>query len=113
MSRTHLLIPFLLVPFFSFSQNVGQQEKKAAASLAENDFQQALYHLKIIDQKKPGDPEVLTQLGICYYELDMIEQAANCLLSIKTEGPKIPADYYLYVGKIFHARLAFVFSAVL
>ena len=107
MIRIHLLPLFFLIPFFSYSQSVEQHEKKAAGFMEKKDFQQALYHLEIVNHKKSGNPLVLTQLGICYFELDKLAKAEYCLFSINATDQEMPPVYYLYLGKIFHARLLF------
>lgn len=57
---------------------------------------------------KPGDPEVMTKLGICYYNLHQPEQAQRLLEFVKTQNPATrDLDLLYFLARTLHGRQEF------
>jgi tetratricopeptide (TPR) repeat protein len=106
MNRLFLITAFLLSSALSWAQDAGTLKKSGEFLMAEQNYAQALNTLLRAHELKPGDHEVMANIGICYYSVNRLADAETWLLhSVKKK--KAPPDAFLFLGKLNHAELQF------
>ena len=107
MYSKYLLFYFLLFPVFVFCQNTDRAARQADALLERKDYENALHNYQLLLRQKPGDAAILARLGICHFHLNHLSLAEQ-YLSGSVEAPEgAPSVAWLYLGKLYHARLDF------
>lgn len=68
-------------------------------------WQEAMLALSQFQQEKPGDPTVLTKLGICHYHLHDAEKARQYLEYVLNSQPKAAEpELYYYMARTLHGQ---------
>lgn len=87
------------------AQDRAELKKTGSHHLAESNYRQALEAYLQYDLIEPGIPEILANIGICYFHLNQPGEA-QLFLERAVLG-KAPAVAYYYLGKVHHAQLDF------
>jgi WD40 repeat protein len=108
MTRT-LLIIFAFCGFSQtgWTQNAALLKQQADAFFLQKKYEEALPLFLRHEQAKPGDTQVLTRTGICYYHTNQLVLAESLLRQAATLRHSPPPEAFLYLAKIYHARWAF------
>lgn len=93
----------MLLPLVFEAQNPLVLKKQGEKEYAAGHWQAAADALNQYQQQKPGDPAVLTKLGICYYRLRQPEQAKRLLEFVRNQDPlSKDADLHYYYARTLH-----------
>ena len=85
------------------AQNPVALKKQGEKDYAARQWQAAVENLNQYQQLKPGDPGVLTKLGIAYYRLHQPEQAKRLLEFVRNQNPNSKdSDLHFYYARTLH-----------
>lgn len=104
--RLAILLGCLFGPFQNlYAQPKTMPSKAEAARLVANErWAEALQILTDYQAQKPGDVAVLTQLGICYYQLHQPKEAHQYLDYVTTTGGSRDPEAYFYLARLLHSE---------
>ncbi len=89
------------------TQNATVLKQRVTALFSEKQYEESLQLYLQYNELKPGDAESLAHTGICYFETNDLGSAESVLRQAVTNNASLPTDAYLYLAKVYHARLAF------
>lgn len=102
-----LLIFALLSPAL-WAQKAAEWKKNGEKAFANGRWADALALLSQYQQEKPGDPAVLTKLGIVHYHLHQAGKARQFLEYVAKQNPgSQDADLFLYLARTLHGQQEF------
>lgn len=90
------------------AQKVAELKKNGEKAFAGGRWSEAVAQLGQYQQEKPGDPAVLTKLGISHYHLPQAEKARQYLEYVAKQNPgSDDAELFLYLARTLHGQLEF------
>lgn len=93
----------LLAAPMLWGQTPAELKKKGEKAYEASNWPEALQQLGQYQQQKPGDPGVLTKLGIAHYKLNQAEQAKRLLEFVRTQHPDHKdTDLHFYYARTLH-----------
>lgn len=99
---------FLLLSPALWAQKSAEWKKNGEKAFANGRWTEALNLLSQYQQEKPGDPAVLTKLGITHYHLHHADKARQFLEYVARQNPgSQDADLFLYLARTLHGQLEF------
>lgn len=105
---------FIFIFFHSFYNPVAAQQnpvavqKQADKWYEKGRWKEAAHLYNQYQTLKPGNVEVLTRLGICYYQLHQPEQAQRLLEFVKNQNPgSKDVDLLYFLARTLHGRSDF------
>jgi outer membrane protein OmpA-like peptidoglycan-associated protein/tetratricopeptide (TPR) repeat protein len=97
----------LMAPTLS-AQKIADLKRNGEKQYANRQWAEAATALGQYQQEKPGDPGVLTKLGICNYHLHQADKAQQYLEFVLQKNPKsADADLHYYLARTLHGRSEF------
>ncbi len=89
-------------------KKAAELRKNGEKAFANGRWQDALTLLGQYQQEKPGDPSVLTKLGITHYHLHQPDKARQFLEYVAKQNPgSQDADLFLYLARTLHGQMEF------
>lgn len=111
MTRLRTVFCLLVLVFLSpvlAAQKTAELKKSGEKAFDNGRWQDALTLLGQYQQEKPGDPSVLTKLGIAQYHLHQPEKARQFLEYVAKQNPgSQDADLFLYLARTLHGQMEF------
>lgn len=108
LRTVYLLLIFALFSPALLAQKTAELKKNGEKAFAGRRWQDALTLLGQYQQEKPGDPSVLTKLGISHYHLHQPEKARQFLEYVTKQNPgSQDADLFLYLARTLHGQMEF------
>lgn len=111
MNRFRTVFFFLVFAFAApvlFAQKVADLKRNGEKQFANGRWADALALLSQYQQEKPGDPAVLTKLGIAHYHLHQADKARQFLEYVAKQNPNSrDADLFLYLARTLHGQQEF------
>ncbi|GAB4490717.1 MAG: hypothetical protein OHK0019_09900 [Saprospiraceae bacterium] len=102
------LLVFALLSPALWAQKASEWKKNGEKAFANGRWAEALSLLSQYQQEKPGDPAVLTKLGITHYHLHQPEKARQFLEYVAKQNPNSQdADLFLYLARTLHGQQEF------
>lgn len=102
------LLVFALLSPALWAQKAAEWKKNGEKAFANGRWADALALLSQYQQEKPGDPAVLTKLGIAHYHLHQPEKARQFLEYVAKQNPgSQDADLFLYLARTLHGQQEF------
>ncbi len=90
------------------AQKPAELKRLGEKQFANQQWTEALTSLNQYQQDKPGDPDVLTQLGICHYHLHQADKARQYLEFVLQKNPKsTDPDAFYYLARTLHGQQNF------
>ncbi len=109
---------FILLSCFHFcSKNLSGQDAYVLKKSGEEFLSAQKYNLALdaflkYRQAYPGDATTVQNIGICFFHLNNLDAAENFLYQALNTKARPPAQVFLYLGKLHHAKLEFEQAAV-
>ncbi|MBK8921739.1 MAG: PD40 domain-containing protein [Saprospirales bacterium] len=111
MNRSHTVLLFLLGLFAApvlLAQKPADLKRAGEKQFANRQWAPALAALSQYQQDKPGDPAVLTKLGICQYHLHQAEKARQYLEFVLQRDPaNSDPELHYYLARTLHGQQEF------
>jgi outer membrane protein OmpA-like peptidoglycan-associated protein/tetratricopeptide (TPR) repeat protein len=102
------LLFFILVSPALWAQKAVEWKKNGEKAFANGRWADALALLSQYQQEKPGDPAVLTKLGIVHYKLHHADKARQYLEYVAKQNPDSQdADLFLFLARTLHGQQEF------
>jgi outer membrane protein OmpA-like peptidoglycan-associated protein/tetratricopeptide (TPR) repeat protein len=102
------LFVFVLVSPALWAQKAAELKKNGEKAFANERWADALALLSQYQQEKPGDPAVLTKLGIAHYHLHQPDKARQYLEYVAKQNPNSQdAELFLYLARTLHGQQEF------
>lgn len=103
-----LFLVFVLVSPALWAQKAAELKRNGEKAFANGRWADALTLLGQYQQEKPGDPAVLTKLGITHYHLHHADKARQFLEYVAKQNPgSQDADLFLYLARTLHGQQEF------
>lgn len=90
-----------------WSQDLESLRAGAEANIRAGNFSTALSAYQNYNENKPGNADILTGIGICFFELGQLDKAQNQFREILEKEDSPPTEVYRYLGKLHHAKYEF------
>ncbi len=108
MRSVFCLLIFVLVSPALWAQKAAEWKKNGEKAFANGRWTDALSLLGQYQQEKPGDPAVLTKLGITHYHLHHADKARQFLEYVARQNPgSQDADLFLFLARTLHGQQEF------
>lgn len=108
MRSVFCLLFFALLSPALWAQKAAEWKKNGEKAFANGRWADALSLLSQYQQEKPGDPAVLTKLGITHYHLHQADKARQFLEYVAKQNPNSQdADLFLYLARTLHGQQEF------
>lgn len=102
-----LFFCFVAVPAI-WGQKASDLKRNGEKQFANRHWAEALASLGQYQQEKPGDPAVLTKLGICSYHLHQADKARQYLEFVLQKNPQnTDPDLHYYLARTLHGQMEF------
>jgi outer membrane protein OmpA-like peptidoglycan-associated protein/tetratricopeptide (TPR) repeat protein len=102
------LLVFALLSPVLWAQKAAEWKKNGEKAFANGRWADALALLSQYQQEKPGDPAVLTKLGIAHYKLHQADKARQYLEYVaKQNSNSQDADLFLFLARTLHGQQEF------
>ena len=102
------LFLFLAITSGLTAQKPAELKRLGEKQFANQQWAEALTSLHQYQQDKPGDPDVLTKLGICHYHLHQADKARQYLEFVLQKNPKnTDPDAFYYLARTLHGQQNF------
>lgn len=107
-SSVLFLSVFTLLPLLLVAQKASDWKKNGEKAFASGRWADALTLLGQYQQEKPGDPAVLTKIGIAHYHLHQADKARQFLEYVAKQNPDSKdADLFLFLARTLHGQREF------
>lgn len=111
MTRLRSVFCFLvliLAPFAAGAQKAAEWKKNGEKAFANGRWAEALTLLSQYQQEKPGDPAILTKLGIVHYHLHHADKARQFLEYVVRQNPgSQDPDLFFFLARTLHGQQEF------
>ena len=108
MRSVFFLLVFTLLSPCLWAQKAAEWKRNGEKAFANGRWADALSLLSQYQQEKPGDPAVLTKLGITHYHLHHADKARQFLEYVAKLNPNSQdADLFLYLARTLHGQQEF------